>query len=67
MGLQSPASANDHLGSALAAGDFNGDGFSDLVVKAPDYDIDSPGSNDGAVANYRRLRRWTRTIDGAEK
>ena len=42
-------SAGDHLGSALAAGDFNGDGFSDLALSAPDYDIHGPGSRDGVV------------------
>jgi hypothetical protein len=41
--------ANDHFGSALAAGDFDGDGFSDLAISAPDYDVHGPGSNDGQV------------------
>jgi len=48
LGLVAP-SAGDHLGSALAAGDFNGDGYSDLAVSAPDYDIHGPGSRDGVV------------------
>ena len=48
LGLVSP-SAGDHLGSALAAGDFNGDGYSDLAVSAPDYDIHGPASRDGVV------------------
>ena len=33
--------ADDHFGASLAAGDFNGDGYHDLVVGSPDEDISS--------------------------
>ena len=42
-----PYAANDHFGWALAAGDFDGDGFSDLAIGMPDYD--GTGSNTGVV------------------
>jgi hypothetical protein len=31
--------AGDHFGAALAAGDFNGDGFADLAIGAPGEDL----------------------------
>jgi hypothetical protein len=40
-----PYASNDHFGWALAAGDFNGDGFSDLAIGMPDLGA----SNDGIV------------------
>jgi len=42
------AAANDRLGQALAAGDFNGDGRDDLAIGAPQRDIRGL-SNAGAV------------------
>ncbi|WP_148045040.1 FG-GAP-like repeat-containing protein [Nocardioides marmorisolisilvae] len=41
------AESNDHFGSAVATGDFNGDGFTDLAVGAP---TESVGSVAGAGA-----------------
>ncbi|MCK6501050.1 MAG: FG-GAP-like repeat-containing protein, partial [Nitrospira sp.] len=35
---------NDHFGAALAAGDFNGDGYVDLAIGAPDEDLDQRAS-----------------------
>jgi len=34
-GVNGPAAAGDRFGFALAAGDFNGDGFDDLAIGAP--------------------------------
>ena len=39
--------AEDAFGSALAAGDFNGDGYSDLAIGVPGEDLDD--ANTGAV------------------
>lgn len=42
--------AGDHFGMALAAGDFNGDGYTDLAIGAPDEDEEPTGrTNSGAV------------------
>jgi len=37
--------ANDHFGASLTAGDFNGDGFTDLAIGVPDENI---GGSEGA-------------------
>ena len=41
----------DAFGSALAAGDFNGDGFDDLAVGVPDEDIGDIGDIDAGAVN----------------
>ena len=46
-GLGDEAEAGDAFGDALAAGDFDGDGFADLAVGAPG---DRAGGHDGAGA-----------------
>ncbi len=38
-GVPGPSQAGDHFGAALASGDFNGDGFSDLAVGVPGKNI----------------------------
>jgi hypothetical protein len=40
---------DDHLGKALASGDFNGDGFDDLAIGAPNEDIN--GDDDAGAVN----------------
>jgi hypothetical protein len=39
----------DHFGWALAAGDFNGDGFADLAIGMPDWDFLDIKPNSGRV------------------
>jgi hypothetical protein len=46
----SGAEAEDRFGDALAAGDFNSDGFADLAVGAPQEDVGSQLEHAGAVS-----------------
>lgn len=46
-----PAEAGDNFGGALAACDFNGDGFDDLAVGIPNEDVGG-GQDAGAVQVY---------------
>jgi hypothetical protein len=46
-GVPGISEAGDAFGSALAAGDFNGDGYSDLAIGIPGDDVD--GEDAGAV------------------
>lgn len=45
--------AGDHFGMALAAGDFNGDGYTDLAIGAPDEDEEPTGRTDSGVVFVR--------------
>ncbi|MEO8275408.1 MAG: Calx-beta domain-containing protein [Thermoanaerobaculia bacterium] len=57
------AEAEDHFGSALVAGDFNGDGRSDLAIGVPNEDAGSSadsglvqilyGSKNGVLSDFR--------------
>jgi hypothetical protein len=44
-GVPGASEAGDQFGAALAAGDFNGDGFSDLAIGVPGDDITYQGTN----------------------
>jgi len=46
------------FGGAVAAGDLNGDGFGEVVVAAPDADVDTPG---GTVPGAGAI--WIRTFN----
>ena len=49
IGTPAPApQVNDNFGASLAVGDFNGDGYADLAIGAPN----SGGGNGGAVVLY---------------
>lgn len=47
--------AGDRFGATLASGDVNGDGYGDLVVGAPGYDLSSTTTDAGAGAVYLYL------------
>jgi hypothetical protein len=44
-----PADGFDEFGAQLASGDFNGNGFADLVAATPNYSVGS-ASSAGAVS-----------------
>jgi hypothetical protein len=46
------AETDDHFGSALAAGDFDGDGYDDLAIGVPDEDIGSVVDAGGVQVMY---------------
>ncbi|MCH6256312.1 FG-GAP-like repeat-containing protein [Puniceicoccaceae bacterium K14] len=72
-GFDENARAGEQVGEALAVGDFNGDGFPDLAIGAPGYDL-SDTDNTGAVfilhgdshgltgRGYEQV--WTQASDG---
>jgi hypothetical protein len=51
-GMGGAAEENDHLGWALATGDFNGDGYDDLAIGVPDEDIGSVVDAGGVMVLY---------------
>lgn len=50
-GVPDTSEADDSFGSALAAGDFNDDGFSDLAIGANGEDIEFPSAGTGVFEN----------------
>jgi hypothetical protein len=73
-GIQGAAELNDSFGRALAAGDFDGDGYDDLVIGVPYEDLGSNqdagavnviyGSASGLTAGGNQL--WHQDSDGIE-
>jgi hypothetical protein len=52
-GSSSPPNPGEQFGAALAAGDFNGDGFDDLAVGAPrDHQLNPPDPTGAAFVYY---------------
>jgi hypothetical protein len=54
--INSPQRSTFDFGAALATGDFNGDGFADLAVGAPEY-MTPDGVSEGAVYLYTGSKR----------
>ena len=50
-GVQEMAEANDEFGRALAAGDFDGDGYADLAIGVPYEAIGGPAINGAGVVH----------------
>jgi len=42
--ITEPEESGDHFGKALAVGDFDGDGYDDLAIGAPDENFESPSA-----------------------
>src|SRR5262245_24948641 len=73
-GIQGASEEFDEFGSALAIGDFDGDGWDDLAVGVPNEDIGSVvsggavnvlyGGNDGLTSTGNQL--WTQNSSGIE-
>lgn len=51
-GVEGSAEGGDHFGSSVAAGDFNADGYADLVVGVPLEDVGSVVDAGGAQVLY---------------
>lgn len=64
-GIEEAADANDRFGSALAAGDFNGDGFSDLAIAVPGDNAVQWlfGGASGLTATNDQIIRGTAFVD----
>jgi hypothetical protein len=50
-GVKGARESGDRFGSALAAGDFNGDDHADLAIGVPSEDIKNNSENDGGAVN----------------
>lgn len=69
------AGANERFGSALAAGDFNGDGRTDLAIGAPTFEVGSAGPCGGVNVLYGAAgglavagnQIWTQNSTGIEE
>ena len=47
--LEGPAAHSGFGSSVATAGDVNGDGYSDIIVGAPEFDVSGSNSNEGGV------------------
>lgn len=71
-GLGSAATAEDHFGWALAAGDLDGDGYSDLAIGTPGRTVGKTGDAGAVFVIYgsaagltaARSQTWTLASDG---
>ena len=50
-GIEGEVQEDDRLGSALAAGDFDGDGKADLAIGVPGEDLGHGAGDDAGVVN----------------
>lgn len=57
--IQDAAETGDHFGAALAAADFNGDGFDDLAIGVPDESINGAASAGAVHTIYGTLTGLT--------
>lgn len=58
--------AKDFFGSSLTSGDFNGDGYDDVVISAPAEDIYAPFDNGGQVTVIYGSETGVDPLMGAE-
>jgi hypothetical protein len=61
--MDSSAETGDHFGCALAAGDFDGDGYDDLAIGVPDEDVFSTVDAGGVHVMYGTASGLTATDD----
>ena len=62
-GMHGTCELNDHFGSALATGDFDGDGYDDLAIGVPDEDIGAVVDAGGVQVMYGTASGLTDAYD----
>jgi hypothetical protein len=62
-GITEPEEPNDRFGFALATGDFNGDGYVDLAIGAPEEDLEDVPANGAGVVHILHGSRDGLTAD----
>jgi hypothetical protein len=58
--------ANDLAGSSLATGDFDGDGFDDLIIGVPQEDITHSAENSGTIQAFFGFSGGLLELDGLD-